>query len=135
VWNTPIAGIGQGNGAGPHIWAAVSLPIFEVMHEDGFYAYMIASISNLEKKRVSFPFVDDTDLCIYEPHIQQNNVLTQMQGLVDNWEGILQATGGTLVPDKCFWYWIDFKLVNHNWEYVTKQEKPGELTTIHKEEW
>jgi len=27
-WQHPIAGIGQGNGARPHIWAAVSTPLF-----------------------------------------------------------------------------------------------------------
>jgi len=27
-WKDPIAGIGQGNGAGPHIWAAVSTQLF-----------------------------------------------------------------------------------------------------------
>ncbi len=30
-WSQLAAGIGQGNGAGPHIWAAVSTPLFEVM--------------------------------------------------------------------------------------------------------
>jgi len=28
-WQAPTAGIGQGNGAGPHIWAAVSTLIFQ----------------------------------------------------------------------------------------------------------
>jgi len=30
-WQTPIAGIGQGNGAGPHIWVAVSTPLFQII--------------------------------------------------------------------------------------------------------
>jgi len=45
VWGTPIAGIGQGNGAGPLIWVAVSSPMFNIMRSDSFYAHVISSIS------------------------------------------------------------------------------------------
>ncbi len=30
-WKELTTGIGQGNGTGPHIWAAVSTPLFEIM--------------------------------------------------------------------------------------------------------
>jgi len=30
-WEQPTVGIGQGNGAGPQIWAAVSSPLFEIL--------------------------------------------------------------------------------------------------------
>jgi len=30
-WQEGVAGIGQGNGAGPHIWAVVSMPLFDIM--------------------------------------------------------------------------------------------------------
>jgi len=50
-----------------------------------------------------------------------------MQLLVDHWEGLLQATRGTLVPTKCFWYLIDFQWSNNKWNYVTKQQHLGEL--------
>jgi len=89
IWNAPIAGIGQGNGAGPQIRAVMSSPMLDLMHTDGFYAHMIASISKLEKKLVGFAFVDDMDLCIYGPQVQQNNGIDQMQCSVDNWEGLL----------------------------------------------
>jgi len=42
---TPIAGIVQGNGAGPAIWAAVSSPMFKIMRQDGFYALKQGAIS------------------------------------------------------------------------------------------
>jgi len=38
-----------------------------------------------------------------------------MQQSVDHWGGLVQATGGTLVPAKCFWY-------------VTKNQQQGEIT-------
>jgi len=46
-------------------------------------------------------------------------VASHMQGSVSTWEGLLCATGGALVPDKCFWYLIDFKLQNGKWNYCT----------------
>jgi len=49
TWQAPIAGIDQGNGAGPHIWTAVSSHMFDIMRSDGFYAHIITSISRLKK--------------------------------------------------------------------------------------
>jgi len=51
-----------------------------------------------------------------------------MQQSVDHWEGLLRATGGTLVPTKCFWYLIDFHRTNNTWQYVKKNQKRGKLT-------
>jgi len=105
----PIAGIGQGNGAGPHIWAVVSSPILDIMRSDGFYVHMTGAILQLQRKLVGFAFVDDTDLCVTGPHITSNNVHQAMQQSVDNWEGLLHAAGEALVPMICFWYLIDFQ--------------------------
>jgi len=42
-WQEGVAGIGQGNGAGPHIWAVlVSMPLFEI---NGFVAKFICTLS------------------------------------------------------------------------------------------
>jgi len=127
TWQLPIAGIGQGNGAGPHICMVVSSPLLDIMRKDGFYAHMIGAILHLEKKLVGFAFVDDTDLCVYGQHITSNNVRQSMQQSVDNWAGLLQATGGALVPNKCFWYLLDFQWKHGQWRYLTTQQHPGEL--------
>jgi len=37
-------GIGQGNGAGPHIWVAESMPLFEVMRAEGLVAQLICAL-------------------------------------------------------------------------------------------
>jgi len=127
-WDAPIAGIRQGNSAGPRIWVAVSSPMLDIMREDGFHAHMIVSISKMEKKLVSFAFVDNTKLCVFGPHVNSKNVCDQMQDSVNHWEGLLCAMGGALVPTKCFWYWIDFKQTHEKCVYVTKNDLPGELT-------
>jgi len=50
-----------------------------------------------------------------------------MQQSVNYWEGLLRTTGGVLIPNKCFWYLIDFKWSNDKWQYITKGQSPGEL--------
>jgi len=55
-------------------------------------------------------------------------VRDEMQCSVDHWEGLLRATGGALVPTKCFWYLIDFQFNNNKWNYVNKSQLPGEIT-------
>jgi len=126
-WQAPIAGIGQGNGTRPQIWVAVSSPMFDIMRLEGFYANVISSFSHWAKQLVRFAFVDDTDLCVHRSHINSTNVTSSMQNLVDQWQGLLLATGGTLVPTKCFWYLIDFHWSNSKWGYKLIVQSPGEL--------
>ena len=33
-WASPIHGVGQGNGAGPQIWAAVSTPLLNMLRDE-----------------------------------------------------------------------------------------------------
>jgi len=44
-WTEPIACIGQGNGAGPHIWVVVSTPLFQILTQEGFLAHIICTLS------------------------------------------------------------------------------------------
>jgi len=55
-----------------------------------------------------FDFVDDMDLCI-SSQSTATDMATMMQKLVTQWEGLLTATGGALVPEKCFWYLLEFE--------------------------
>jgi len=121
MWATPIAGIGQGNGAAPAIWAAVSSPMFTIMHQEGFYAFLQGAISLQQRRITGFTFVDDTDLCVTHPLDNAEQVALHMQQVVSNWEGRLRATGGALVPDKCFWYLIAFEYKNNKWHYLKQQ--------------
>jgi hypothetical protein len=60
----PIQGIGQGNGAGPQIWALISTPIFNMLRDMHYGIKLQSSISNQDLFFVGFGFVDDTDLAI-----------------------------------------------------------------------
>lgn len=58
----PIHGIGQGNGAGPAIWAFISTPLLNILWEHGFGFKFTAPVSGLRIRFAGFAFVDDTDL-------------------------------------------------------------------------
>jgi len=105
-WQHPIAGIGQGNRAGPRIWAAVSTLLFQILTQEGFLATIICAISNHRYKITGFGFVDNVDLCITAPDGTGEQVVQRMQQSLNMWAGLLRATGRALVPEKCFWYYI-----------------------------
>jgi len=116
-WLEPVAGIGQGNGAGPQIWAAVSTPLFEILRQEGFLA-MIICVMLLQKQTLGgFAFVDDMDLIVTDLANTVEAVTTKMQGSLKLWHGLLKAMGGDLVPEKCFWYLIDFDFKQNKWQY------------------
>jgi hypothetical protein len=46
VWLIPIHGIGQGNGAGPAIWAVVSTPLLNALRQKGFGCEIICPLSS-----------------------------------------------------------------------------------------
>jgi len=63
-WDKPTAGIGQGNGTGPQIWAVVSLPLFNIMRQEGLVANFICMLSKEQRALAGFAFVNDTDLIV-----------------------------------------------------------------------
>jgi len=108
-WPHPVAGIGQGNGTGLQIWATVCTPLFDLMQLDGFVANICSTVSGQSLQLAGFAFVDDMDLCIARSSLSGAEMVTLMQHLVTQWEGLLAATGGALVPEKCFWYLLEFE--------------------------
>jgi len=75
-----------------------------------------------------FAFVDNMDLIVNDPTNKANKVHGKMQQSLSLWYGLLQATGGDLVPDKCFWYLLDFHQENNKWRYKMEKELPGKLS-------
>jgi hypothetical protein len=107
----PYQGIGQGNRAGPAIWAVISTVIIAMMTTAALKANLITM--------VCYAFVDDTDLIQLGADIQETGetVAGRMQTAVNRWEGGICATGGALVPSKSHWYLIDFTWNGKLWKY------------------
>lgn len=125
----PLQGIGQGNGAGPAIWLVVSIVIIKMLKAEGFGLKMRTPMSHDPFDFVCYTFVDDTDL-VHSPseHTPWEVILTEMQQVIDHWDGGLHASGGALVPAKSYWYLISFKWYKDNWFYHTIAETPGALS-------
>ena len=58
----PLMGVGQGNGAGPAIWAVLSTIFFDTLRDNGFGAILKAPFSKNVIHLAGYGFVDDTDL-------------------------------------------------------------------------
>ena len=130
LWAVPISGIGQGNGAGPQIWAVVSTPILDMLRDAGFGASFKLAVSGNQVSFVGYSFVDDTDLIQTGPTITSTDldVIPLMQAALSLWETGLRATGGALVPEKSFWYLIDFRWRGSTWRYAKYPTEPGSLS-------
>jgi hypothetical protein len=125
----PLQGIGQGNGAGPAIWAVISTVLLTVMRDSGFGLNFVTALSSCAIVLAGFAFVDDTDLLHVAPHSSSltEDLIPQMQEVVDTWEGLLRATGGALRDDKSYWYLLNYKFQKGCWKYKTKPEIPGDI--------
>jgi len=134
-WDKPTAGIGQGNGTGPQIWVAVSSPLFDIMWQEGLVMTFICTISKEHQELAGCAFVNDMDLIVNENTNKPTQVCKKMQASLTMWVGLLCATRGDLVPDKCFWYFLDFHWVNNHWKYKMIQEAQGQLTVITEEKY
>ena len=132
LWVLPVSGVGQGNGAGPAIWAVVSTPVLDMMRAMGFGAIFKTAMSGDTIQFVGYAFVDDTDSVQTAFHGDSIvEVIRKMQDAIDHWKGGIRATGGALVPVKSHWYLVDFKWkYDGTWGYSTKEEAPGKLTVL-----
>jgi len=123
VWAVPVAGIGQGNGAGPQIWAVISTLILDLLWQEGYGAAFKAAVSGDQIQFIGYSLMDDTDLIQTGPTIKStmSDTLPLMQAVLNLWNSRLSAMGGALVPEKSFWYAINFRWRSGHWSYMPKQ--------------
>jgi hypothetical protein len=93
LWAVPYYGVGQGNGAGPAIWAVVSTPVLKMMKDDGFGFMYKTSIEGKQLHFVGCRFVVDTDIIQSGQPGEPFQVLAmRMQADMNTREGGLRAT-------------------------------------------
>jgi hypothetical protein len=106
----PNQGILQGNGAAMATWTAVSSVIVFAMRSQGCGYSSFSALTRKALQILCVEFVDDTDLV----HSGSSNrtpgtqVATEMQDMLDLWDGLLRATGGALEKQKSYWYMLDY---------------------------
>ena len=125
ILDVPCQGSGQGNGAGPCIWALISTPIFDLMRDKNFGSKFRTAVSNELLHLAGYAFVDDTDLIqsVDEDVSSFLQICEKMQSALDNWAGALRATGGALDQKKSFWYGLDFVWEGTKWKYSMSNEE------------
>ena len=125
----PVHGLGQGNGVAPTGWGVISTALINMMRTAGYGLEMLTCLSKKIISFVCYAFVDDTDIVHTGKSVDTpgEEILQDMQGFVEHWEGGLRATGGALRVDKSAWYLIDFKWINNKWSYATKADIPGDI--------
>jgi hypothetical protein len=90
----PLQGVGQGNGAGPAIWAAISLVLILAMAMNGHGFNILSALTGSLVSIICYAFVDNTDIIhsATSTAVKGEDVIGQMQEVLDCWGGLLCAT-------------------------------------------
>ncbi len=110
----PFQGVCQGNGAGPALWLATSIPLIESVRRNGQLASFISPITRQHASLVGFLYVDDCDLLAFgSAAVPHEQVIEALQRNVNLWQGGLRATGSSLSHKKCSWSLLSFQRRGH----------------------
>ena len=105
-----MMGLGQGNRAAPPSWIQLSAVLVNVFKQLNLGAVIQDPITAEIIHSMGALFVDDTDLYTGRENILDPGELWgQAQLELENWSCLLNATGGALKPEKCFWYLLDYE--------------------------
>ncbi len=116
--NNPLQGLCQGNGAVPACWIMLSSLMMSIYQRGGHMSTMESPISGDVIEFMGKIHVNDTDLLTLP--LEEYNVgavMKRAQTNLDKWSQLLNATGGALNPDKCYWYLISYICNKGIWEY------------------
>ena len=103
-------GLCQGNGAAPAGWAVISIVILGAHKRKGHGGHFVCPISCLTGHLSAILFVDNNDLIHIDMGKDQSaeEAAYDLQSSIDSWGHLLIASGGSLKPEKCFFYLISF---------------------------
>ena len=126
----PLQGIGQGNGAGPSIWAVINAPIISLLKRKGGGAIFRTAIALSILSFTGFSFVDDADIIHTSDNVNTPGeaLIPKLQELVDTYTEALNNSGGALKESKCDWRLIDWEKTSHGWNIRPMDNIQGELS-------
>ncbi len=102
-----MMGLGQGNRAAPPSWIQLSAVLVNVFKQLDLGALVVDLIMQELIHSMGTLFVDDTDLYMWKDGLLDPGELwLQTQLELTQWSTRLNAMGGALKPEKCFWYSI-----------------------------
>ncbi len=79
---------------------------------------IIAPISGEVIKFMGKIYINNTDMLVILPDVFDcKTLILEAQQSLDALTHLLNATGGALNPEKCYWYLVDYKYVKGVWTY------------------
>jgi exonuclease III len=125
-YDSPPMGAGQGNGAGPQMWAVLSATLFMAMHLEGLSTQFCQKMTEKVISLIGFMYVDDMDLIRICDDIDSAHLTEDLQLTLAYWNRLVRVTGGALEPSKSGWYafrqkWND-KTGQYEYEDIGKKD-------------
>jgi hypothetical protein len=123
LYHPCMMGLGQGNRAAPPLWIQLSSVMVNVYKQLGLGTDIHDLITDDIIHSMGAMFVKDLDLYTWKDDIKDSvKLMMQAQKEVSEWRLLLNATGGTLKPKKCFWYLLDYTGTEGEWEYTVHSD-------------
>ena len=117
-------GLGQGSRAAPPSWIQLSAVLVNVFKQLNLGATLADPMSQELIHSMGTLYVDDTDLYTLKEDLSDPGVLwLQTQIELTQWSTLLNATGGALKPEKCFWYILDYTCEDGEWTYAKMEPR------------
>ncbi len=112
-------GLGQGNRATPPSWIQLSAVLVTIFKHLKLGAVIQDLITSELTHTMSALFVDNTNLYTWREHIlNPGEICCQTQLELKQLSRLLNATGGALKAEKCFWYILDYMCVDRERTYT-----------------
>ena len=109
IQNVPFQGSCQGNETSLALWLVISMYLVLLMKHKEHLSKITTSCTKEMLEIAGFLFVDDTDLVVMaDKDDDEVTIYNKLQQSINFWNGILRVTGGTLKPEKCYWYFARF---------------------------
>ena len=110
----------------------MTIPLINLLRDKGFGFKSTTVLTGESYRFVCYTFVDDTDTVhsATHPDTSPTDVITEMQDVINTWEGGLRATGGALSHTKSYWYLLSLQWHQQRqaWQYQHTADIPGQLT-------
>ena len=104
-----MMGLGQGNRAASPSWIQLSAVLVNVYKQLGLGTDLHDPITDERIHSMGAMYVVDLDMYTWKDTITDPvELMIQAQQEVTQWSLLLNATGGALKPEKCFWYLLDY---------------------------
>jgi hypothetical protein len=128
----PYGGLGQGSGAAPSLFSAVSTLMIMAFLQLGHGVQISTTVTGFVFTLAAILYVDDTDVLhrAKSPTMSDEEFFDQVQQATNDWANLAIATGGALKPKKCFWYLIAFRFCNGRAFYKMLSQLPRRHLTV-----